>query len=94
MLKSSPDLANFISFKSNLFEKNYSSMEIEEEKEENKKNILFEKHLDEKEMKSNIKQGKMYQGKIYFEKGILDTAIIKSNLFDKDIAIEGEKKFK
>lgn len=69
-------------------------MEIEEEKEENKKNILFEKHLDEKEMKSNIKQGKMYQGKIYFEKGILDTAIIKSNLFDKDIAIEGEKKFK
>ena len=84
MLKSSPDLFNFISFKENL-DQEKNSMEIEDN------NTLYEKHLNEKEMKTNIKQGKMYQGKIYFQNGILDTAIIKSMLFDKDIVIEGNK---
>ena len=84
MLKSSPDLFNFISFKENL-DQEKNSMEIEES------NTLYEKHLNEKEMKTNIKQGKMYQGKIYFQNGILDTAIVKSMLFDKDIVIEGNK---
>ena len=82
MLNSSPDLFNFISFNNNLNDK----MEIEDEN----KNI-FNMHLDEKQMKSNIQQGKMFQGKIYFQNNILDNAIIKSNLFDKDIIIEGEK---
>ena len=84
MLKSSPDLFNFISFKENL-DQEKNSMEIEDN------NTLYEKHLNEKEMKTNIKQGKMYQGKIYFQNGILDTAIVKSMLFDKDIVIEGNK---
>ena len=84
MLKSSPDLFNFISFKENL-DREKNSMEIEDN------NTLYEKHLNEKEMKTNIKQGKMYQGKIYFQNGILDTAIVKSMLFDKDIVIEGNK---
>ena len=84
MLKSSPDLFNFISFKENLGQEK-NSMEIEDN------NTLYEKHLNEKEMKTNIKQGKMYQGKIYFQNGILDTAIVKSMLFDKDIVIEGNK---
>ena len=88
MLKSSPDLFNFISFKSNV-EEEKNIMLIEEE--DIKNNILYEKHLEEKEMKSNINQGKMYQGKIYFQNGILDSAIVKSNLFDKDIVIEGDK---
>ena len=88
MLKSTPDLFNFISFKSNA-EEDKNSMFIEEENTKN--DILYEKHLEEKEMKSNIKQGKMYQGKIYFQNDILDTAIVKSNLFDKDIVIEGDK---
>lgn len=88
MLKSTPDLFNFISFKSNP-EEEKNSMLIEEESIKN--DILYEKHLEEKEMKSNIKQGKMYQGKIYFQNGILDTAIVKSNIFDKDIVIEGDK---
>ena len=86
MLKSSPDLFNFISFQPNLDIDN--KMEIEEE---NIKKNIYEKHLEEKEMKSNIKKGKMYQGKIYFQNNILDTAIVKSNLFDKDIVIEGDK---
>ena len=85
MLKSSPDLFNFISFKDNSSSKDKNSMEIEES------NSLYEKHLEEKEMKTNIKQGKMYQGKIYFQNGILDTAIVKSMLFDKDIVIDGNK---
>ena len=84
MLKSSPDLFNFISFKENL-DQEKNSMEIEDN------NTLYEKHLNEKEMKTNIKQGKMYQGKIYFQNGILDSAIVKSMLFDKDIVIEGNK---
>ena len=84
MLKSSPDLFNFISFKENL-DQEKNSMEIEDN------NTLYEKHLNEKEMKTNIKQGKMYQGKIYFQNGILDTAIVKSMIFDKDIVIEGNK---
>ena len=88
MLKSSPDLFNFISFKDNSDE-DKNSMLIEEENNNN--NLIYEKHLTEKEMKSNIKQGKMYQGKIYFQNGILDTAIVKSNLFDKDIVIDGDK---
>ena len=88
MLKSSPDLFNFISFHINS-EEEKNSMEIEEEISKNY--LLYEKHLEEKEMKSNIKQGKMYQGKIYFQNGILDSAIVKSNLFDKDIVIEGDK---
>ena len=88
MLKSSPDLFNFISFQPNLDIDNNSKMEIEEE---NIKKNIYEKHLEEKEMKSNIKKGKMYQGKIYFQNNILDTAIVKSNLFDKDIVIEGDK---
>ena len=86
MLKSSPDLFNFISFKNNLDNNGNEKMEIEDEN----KNI-FNLHLDEKQMKSNINQGKMFQGKIYFQNGILDNAIVKSNLFDKDIVIEGEK---
>mgnify|MGYP002626375602 CR=1 FL=1 len=86
MLKSSPDLFNFISFQPNLDIEN--KMEIEEE---NINKNIYEKHLEEKEMKSNIKKGKMYQGKIYFQNNILDTAIVKSNLFDKDIVIEGDK---
>ena len=81
MLKSSPDLFNFISFKNNEQDK----MEIEDENKN-----LFNKHLSENEMKANIKQGKMFQGKIYFTNGILNSAIIKSNLFDKDIVIEGD----
>ena len=85
MLKSSPDLFNFISFKDNLTSNDKNSMDIEES------NTLYEKHLEEKEMKTNIKQGKMYQGKIYFQNGILDTAIVKSMLFDKDIVIDGNK---
>ena len=87
MLKSSPDLFNFISFDINSKEEQ-NSMLIEEEI---KNNSLYEKHLTEKEMKTNIKQGKMYQGKIYFQNNILDKAIVKSNLFDKDIVIEGDK---
>ena len=83
MIKSTPDLFNFISFKNNL--ENNDKMEIEEE------NNIFRTHLDENQMKSNIKQGKMFQGKIYFQNGIYDNAIIKSNLFDKDIVIEGDK---
>ena len=82
MLKSSPDLFNFISFKNNEQDK----MEIEDEN----KNI-FNTHLNENQMKANIKQGKMFQGKIYFQNGILNSAIIKSNLFDKDIVVEGDK---
>ena len=85
MLKSSPDLFNFISFQNNIDNTDKNKMEIEDD------NNIFNKHLDEKQMKSNIKQGKMFQGKIYFQSGILDNAIIKSNLFDKDIVIEGEK---
>ena len=88
MLKSSPDLFNFISFQINL-ESEKDLMEIEEENTKN--TILYEKHLEEKEMKANIKQGKMFQGKIYFQNNILDNAIVKSNLFDKDIVIEGDK---
>jgi exoribonuclease R len=88
MLKSSPDLFNFISFQINL-ESEKNLMEIEEENTKN--TILYEKHLEEKEMKANIKQGKMFQGKIYFQNNILDNAIVKSNLFDKDIVIEGDK---
>ena len=88
MLKSSPDLFNFISFQINL-ESEKKLMEIEEENTKN--TILYEKHLEEKEMKANIKQGKMFQGKIYFQNNILDNAIVKSNLFDKDIVIEGDK---
>ena len=88
MLKSSPDLFNFISFDINSKEEQ-NSMLIEEEIKNN--NSLYEKHLSEKEMKTNIKQGKMYQGKIYFQNNILDKAIVKSNLFDKDIVIEGDK---
>ena len=86
MLQKSPDLFNFISFK-NIEENknNKDKMEIEEE------NNIFNNHLDEKEMKSNIKQGNMFQGKIYFQNGILDSAIVKCNLFDKDIVIEGDK---
>ena len=82
MLKSSPDLFNFISFKNNEQDK----MEIEDEN----KNI-FNTHLNENQMKANIKQGKMFQGKIYFQNGILNSAIIKSNLFDKDIVVERDK---
>ena len=85
MLKSSPDLFNFISFQEKIDNNDKNKMEIEEE------NNKYEKHLDEKLMKSNIKQGKMFQGKIYFQNGILDNAIIKSNLFDKDIVVEGDK---
>ena len=88
MLKSSPDLFNFISFQINL-ESEKDLMEIEEENTKN--TIFYEKHLEEKEMKANIKQGKMFQGKIYFQNNILDNAIVKSNLFDKDIVIEGDK---
>ena len=88
MLKSSPDLFNFISFNINSKE-SQNSMLIEEEQIKN--NSFYEKYLTEKEMKSNIKQGKMYQGKIYFQNNILDKAIVKSNLFDKDIVIEGDK---
>ena len=88
MLKSSPDLFNFISFNINSKE-SQNSMLIEEEQIKN--NTFYEKHLTEKEMKTNIKQGKMYQGKIYFQNNILDKAIVKSNLFDKDIVIEGDK---
>ena len=84
MIKSSPDLFNFISFQ-NINNNDIDKMEIEEE------NNIFDNHLDEKKMISNIKQGKMFQGKIYFQNGIFDNAIIKSQLFDKDIVIEGEK---
>ena len=85
MLASSPDLFNFISFQSTLESKKSTSMEIEEENNKS----LYKLHLEEKEMKSNIKQGKMFQGKIYFQNGILDTAIVKSNFLDKDIVIDG-----
>ena len=47
--------------------------------------------LTEGEMKSNIKQAKMFQGKIYFQPGILNTAIVKSLIFSKDILIEGKE---
>ena len=84
MIKSSPDLFNFISFKNN--ENDIKDrMKIEEE------NNVYLNHLDDNKMKSNIKQGKMFQGKIYFQNDILDKATIKSNLFDKDIIIEGYK---
>lgn len=84
MIKSSPDLFNFISFKNNENDRK-DKMAIEEE------NNVYSNHLDENKMKSNIKQGKMFQGKIYFQNGILDKATIKSNLFDKDIIVEGYK---
>ena len=82
MLKSTPDLFNFISFKNTDMT---DKMEIDE------MNNYYDAHLSENEMKSNIKQGKMFQGKIYFQNGIYDNAIIKSNLFDKDIVVEGDK---
>jgi len=84
MIKSSPDLFNFISFKNNENDRK-DKMAIEEE------NNVYSNHLDENKMKSNIKKGKMFQGKIYFQNGILDKATIKSNLFDKDIIVEGYK---
>ena len=84
MIKSSPDLFNFISFNNNENDRK-DKMAIEEE------NNIYSNHLDENKMKSNIKQGKMFQGKIYFQNDILDKATIKSNLFDKDIIVEGYK---
>ena len=83
-LKTSPDLFNFIAFDPSKIINN--EMQIEENN-----NNLYDPHLTEKELQSNIKQGKMFQGKIYFEPGILDKAIVKSNLFDKDILITNQK---
>ena len=62
MLKSSPDLFNFISFKENL-DQEKNSMEIEDN------NTLYEKHLNEKEMKTNIKQGKCIKVKYISKTG-------------------------
>ena len=81
-MKESPDLFNYVA---NITNNDNNKMEIE-----NENNLVFTEHLTEGEMKSNIKQAKMFQGKIYFQPGIYNTAIVKSTLFDKDIIIEGE----
>ena len=83
-MKESPDLFNYVANISNSNE-DHNKMDIEIEN-----NLFFTEHLTEGEMKSNIKQAKMFQGKVYFEPGIYNTAVIKSLLFDKDIVIEGE----
>ena len=80
-MKQNPDLFNYISFHISNNNNEENKMDIDENKSD----------LTEGEMKSNIKQAKMFQGKIYFQPGILNTAIVKSLIFSKDILIEGKE---
>lgn len=81
-MNESPDLFNYVAhFDQGKGKNDNDEMEID--------GSIFNNHITESEMKTNIKMGKMFQGKIFFQPGIDNTAIVKCSIFDKDILIEG-----
>lgn len=61
------------------------------EKVSNQENVIMQDsqfdHLEEAEMKSLIKQGQLFQGKIIFQPNILNSAICRAYIFEKEIYI-------
>ena len=74
----SPDLFNYIAY------------EEEKQKEQDDINMIDgdSVHLNEVEMKQNIKQGIYFQGKIIIQPNKLNNAIVRVHLFDKEIILD------
>jgi exosome complex exonuclease DIS3/RRP44 len=51
-----------------------------------------QEHLTESDMKGAIKQGTLFQGKIYFQPNLLNQAVIKAYLFQKDILVNSTER--
>jgi exosome complex exonuclease DIS3/RRP44 len=79
-MKESPDLYNYIA-------QHDEAIEYHVNDDVDMKLSLFPPHLSESEMKINIKQGNLFQGKIVFQPAILNSAIVRAYIFDKEILI-------
>jgi exosome complex exonuclease DIS3/RRP44 len=84
-MKEYPDLYNYIAFSEKVSYANTS--QINEDVIMESDNLGHLRHISENEMKSNIKAGNLFQGKIMFQPDILDYAVVRCYLFEKEVII-------
>jgi len=89
-MKESPDLYNYIALFDEKHEKLNRNLTGESDDILMIDNDFI--HLNEVDMKQSIKQGNFFQGKINFQPNNLNSAIVKVNLFDKDVIVDNTER--
>jgi len=89
-MKEYPDLYNYIAFSEKVSYANTSHSDEDVIMESH--NLGHLSHLQENEIKINIKAGNLFQGKIMFQSDILDYAVVRCNLFEKEVIINNNER--
>lgn len=89
-MKEYPDLYNYIAFSEKVSYANTSHSDEDVIMESH--NLGHLSHLPENEIKINIKAGNLFQGKIMFQSDILDYAVVRCYLFEKEVIINNNER--
>ncbi len=88
-MKESPDLYNFIALFDDKNEKLNTNLIMRDDVQMIDREFI---HLNDAEMKQNIKQGIFFQGKINFQQNINNTANVKVHMFEKDVIVDNQER--